>query len=102
MKPDLLPLLLAAVVLAPFPASAAPSDRHPGVYQFTPLAPGECAQRQRERRLVPRRERMWKLADLPAAYVIRLGDSKPAPRAGSARAFAAPAYDPCAMIERVK
>jgi hypothetical protein len=101
MKTRFTPFLLAAVVLTPSVGLSAPSDRHPGIYQFNPVSPAVCAGKERERRLTPpRRERLQRLGDLPPAYVIRLSNAGPA--AGAPRPFVAPAYDPCAMIERVK
>jgi hypothetical protein len=101
MKRRFFLLFLASAVVAQACAAAAPSDRRPGVYQFTPISPSVCAGRQWERRLAPRPERLQKLGDLPPAYFIRLGDVRTAPIARP-RPFAAPGYDPCATIERVK
>ncbi len=98
MKQESLALLLVAAVLAPSQALTATADRHPGIYQFAPISPMACAAKQRERRPAPRPERLQKLGDLPPAYVIRLAAiERPA-----TRAFAAPGYDPCGSIERVK
>jgi hypothetical protein len=97
MKPLLALLLLVIALAIPAGAFGAPPDRYPGVYQFRPMAPGECAARQRERQLSPRPVRPQRLGDLPAAYVIRLANPGKAPTT-----FAQPGFDPCAMIERVK
>ena len=97
MKPLLALLLLIVALAVPAIAFSGPSDRHPGVYQFRPERPGECATRERERQVAPRPVRPQRLADLPPAYVIRLVSPQRPPRAA-----ATPAFDPCAIIERVK
>ena len=97
MKPLLALLLLIIALAVPAIALGGPSDQHPGVYRFRPERPGECAARERERQVAPRPVRPQRLGNLPPAFVIRLVDPQ-----RSSRAAAAPAFDPCAIIERVK
>jgi len=95
----LLPTLALAALASAAAAVAAPSDRHPGVYQFRPVDPAVCAHRERQKG-PPKPVRSQRLGDLPAAYVIRLaGSPATAPRA---RPEDQPTYDHCAGIERVR
>jgi hypothetical protein len=95
----LLPPLALAALASAATAAAAPSDRHPGVYQFRPIDPAVCASRERQKG-PPKPVRSQRLGDLPAAYVIRLGG--PLATALRGEAPAQPTYDPCAGIERVR
>ncbi|HEX7758379.1 MAG TPA: hypothetical protein VF459_02675 [Caulobacteraceae bacterium] len=89
MSKSLILLSLAGTLLAPgaglAQAAGQTPDRHEGVFQFSPLPRGYCANRQRQGfkpESVP--ARLQRLGDLPPAYVIRLLAGTPPP------------YDPCA------
>jgi hypothetical protein len=88
--------LLAALVLAPTLAVAAPADRHPGLYQFRNLPPGDCARAQNQRRSVPR---VRKLGDLPPAYRVLTTAQTTAPPLATPFAFQRDA--PCSLLERI-
>jgi hypothetical protein len=72
-------LLIATGVAAAPGAANAGADRHPGVYQFTPLPPGWCAE-QRRQGYEPAEQpaRVTPLGALPPAYVIRIAAQTPA------------------------
>jgi len=96
MKTQFLIPLASLVLLAPVAGASAPSDRHPGIYRFRSNLPPECVVREREARPVPRRERLQKLGDLPAAYVILLSDQPSEQRQEPDR------ESPCALLQRMK
>lgn len=69
MKHLVLLTVLASTAL-PAPVLAGPSDRHEGVYRFAEAPAQHCIEQVRRAQAAPKRP--TRLAELPAAYAVRL------------------------------
>lgn len=92
----------AAALIAATGATAA-QDRHPGVYQFTPLTPGWCATQAQGWRPDEAPARVERLGELPPAYTIRINAPtrvapKPYGHVVPPSVLGNPAFDPCAHV----
>lgn len=96
---------VSASLLIPATAAWSQGDRHPGIYRFTPLPPGYCAEAPppatQPQATTPR---VRTLGELPPAYVILLStQAAPAPAWTTTTHQPTPdanppGYNPCAHV----
>ena len=103
MPKRLIFLTVASAGLIAATGAHAAQDRHPGVYQFSPLTPGWCATQAQGWSAKDAPARVARLGDLPPAYVIRVdAPTAPSPKPYGQLApppvLGNPAFDPCAHV----